>query len=70
MTQISIDMSENMLIPTRWGDTTTVSQKVAQRYYVLYKHHLTHNDSLGPEERAYLELYVDYFERISETNYV
>ncbi len=63
-------MANTMLIPTRWGDTITVSLKVAQRYYVLYKHHLTHNHSLSTDERDYLELYVDYFERITETDYV
>ncbi len=61
---------ENMLIPTRYGDTTTVSLKVAQRYYILYKHHLCHNDSLTPEEREYLEIYTKYFEKVSETDYV
>ena len=70
MIKISSNMAENMLIPTRYGDTTTVSQKVAQRYYVLYKHHLTHNDSLSSEERDYLKLYVKYFEKIAETDYV
>ena len=63
-------MADNMLIPTRCGDLTTVSVKVAQRYYVLYKHHLTHNHSLTTEERSYLKLYTEYFERITETDYV
>ena len=67
---ISKHMSDNMLIPTRYGDTTTVSQKVAQRYYVLYKHHLCHNHSLSDEERAYLELYTKYFETVSQLDYV
>ena len=63
-------MADTMIIPTKTGTTTTVSVKVAQRYYVMYKHHLTHNHSLSPAEREYLQLYVDYFERISETDYV
>jgi hypothetical protein len=63
-------MADNMIIPTRYGDTTTVSVKVAQRYYVLYKHHLTHNHSLSDAERAYLDLYTKYFEKVSEAEYV
>ena len=63
-------MADTMIIPTRYGDTTTVSVEVAQRYYVLYKHHLTHNHSLTPMEREYLNLYTTYFEKVSEADYV
>ena len=70
MKQLNIDMAATMIIPTKTGTTTTVSVKVAQRYYVMYKHHLTHNHSLSPEERAYLELYTTYFEKVNEADYV
>ncbi len=63
-------MADNMLIPTKTGTTTEVSVEVAQRYYVLYKHHICHNHSLTPQEREYLELYVEYFEKVSEAQYV
>lgn len=63
-------MADTMLIPTKCGDLTTVTIKVAQRYYVLYKHHLTHNHSLTPEEQQYLKLYTEYFEKVSEAEYV
>ncbi len=63
-------MADTMIIPTRHGDTTTVSVEVAQRYYVLYKHHLCHNHSLSEEERRYLSIYTEYFEKVSQLDYV
>ncbi len=60
---------EKMLIPTKTGTTTEVSVEVAQSYYVMYMHHLTHNHSLTPEEREYLKLYTEYFEKVSQSDY-
>ena len=72
MKQISMCMAtgEKMLIPTKTGTTTTVSVEVAQKYYTMYKHHLTHNPALAPEEREYLQLYTEYFEKVSQSDYV
>lgn len=63
-------MADQMLIPTKRGTLTKVSTELAQRYYALYKHHLTHNTKLTQSETEYLTLYVKYFEKVSEAQYV
>ncbi len=64
-----MNMADTMIIPTKTGTTTSVSVEVAQRYYVMYSHHLTHNNSLTPEEREYLKLYTEYFEKVTNSDY-
>lgn len=68
--KISSNMATKMIIPSPDGKTLWVDVTKAQEYYVTYKHHLTHNDNMTPEQRKYCRLYVKYFEKIAETDYV
>jgi hypothetical protein len=63
-------MADSMLIPTPAHDVISVSTKVAQKYYALYVHHLEHNKKLTESETEYLKLYIKYYEKVRDAEYV